>query len=241
MHTIILNETKIAASRPEHHARGLIPFCRENPKLQIERHIVVSASQSPIRGGGNVWDMSDCFRETMLWIEAALELSTLGMPAQSFTLVINVGPDFWQVFKHAAALQEATYELLRRIGHPVPPSPNGPRYDCVWNFPDNFPKIVRDITEGSSCVRLQGGDLGDIWDSDVFFNERMNWTDEQWGTDSFNATHPSSSLNILPVIHKSRRWDMQWRTVTKRFVGTVEGISPVALSEEDQSAGSTIA
>ena len=205
MHTIILNETRIAVSRPEHHARGLIPFCREIPKLRIERHIAVSASQCPIADRGNVWAMSGCFQETMLLIDAALELSTLGMPAQSFTLVVHVGPDLWQVFKYAAALQEATHELLRRKGRSALPRPYGPGYDCISNFPDSFSKNVRKITEGTSFVRLEGGDMGDIWDSDVFFHERIGWTDMQWWMDDFNAAYPSNSLNILPEIHSTRR------------------------------------
>ena len=208
MHTIILNETKMAASRPEHHARGLIPFCRENPKLQIERRLAISASRypEPCSDRGDVWDMSGCFQETMLWIEAALELSTLGMPAQSFTLVIYGGSDFWQVFKHAAALQEATYELLQRKGRPIPPRPHSPRYNCISTFPENFSKIIREITEGTSFVRLEGGDVGDVWDSDVFFHERMNWTDEQWWMDGHtNVLYPSMSLNILPKIPSTRR------------------------------------
>jgi hypothetical protein len=127
--------------------------------------------------------MREYFRITMPWVKAALELVTLGMPAESFTLAIDGTTtgmaDAWTVFKYAAALQEANHEYYRQKGYPIPAQPVQPQYRNSWDFPDDFFKIIRDITEGTSIVRFDG-DAGDTWNLDEVLGKRINWTREQY-------------------------------------------------------------
>jgi hypothetical protein len=125
----------------------------------------------------------------MRWIKAALELEMLGMPAESFTLVIDGTTtgmtDVWTVFKYAAALQEANHEYYRLKGYPISAQPVQPQYKQPWDFPHDFSKIIRDITEGTSVVRFDG-DAGDTWDPDEFLSKRINSTSEEWKWDWIN-------------------------------------------------------
>ena len=122
----------------------------------------------------------------MPWIEAALDLAKLGMPAGSFKLVIDgttrEACELWKVLKHAAALQEALLEYLRLKGTRPGARPLDPHYTDCWSFPDYFPKIIRDIVEGTSVIKFDGP-VGELWDPEVVFSIRRNWTYEQWHQD----------------------------------------------------------
>jgi hypothetical protein len=125
----------------------------------------------------------------MRWVKAALELVTLGMRAGSFTLAIDGTTtgmtDVWTVFKYVAALQEANREYYRLKGYPIPAQPVEPQYKHTWDFPDDFFKIIRDITEGTSVVRFDG-DAGDTWDPNKVLGKRINWTRDEWKWDWTN-------------------------------------------------------
>jgi hypothetical protein len=132
-------------------------------------------------------NMLTCLQRIMLWIEAALELSKFGMPARAFTLVVELtnegASEVWEVFKYAAALYEArrTHERLS-LGSSIPARTPIPRYEEIWSCPENFPEIVRDIIEGKSVVKIDG-DVGELWDPEVFLFTRRTWLPEQWDSD----------------------------------------------------------
>ena len=192
LRTIVLDEDFKAVSRPEVHARGLIPFCIKNPQLRIERRIGLFTNLLP---EGFVWSQgldtgcrwlfSDmCFRVMIPWIEEALALSSLGMPTHSFSLVIDGSTEealeIWNLLKYAAATQEA-----RLLDEPVPPSrPLVLKYNSSRDLPANFAKTIRDIVEGTSVIRFDG-DVGELWDPEVFLYERRDWNKEQWDMDWF--------------------------------------------------------
>jgi hypothetical protein len=91
--TITLLEDKASINNPPSHVQGLIPFCRRNPRLHIERAL-------------NLWTAGICFgmpfiqgvRATMItrslggWIIEALELRDRGMPDGSFRLTLDGDP-----------------------------------------------------------------------------------------------------------------------------------------------------
>ncbi|KAH6860691.1 hypothetical protein BKA58DRAFT_431829 [Alternaria rosae] len=185
-----------SVSRPELHARGLIPFCLENPNLHIERCIDLFDNLLP---EGFIWfdtfnpDLevdwlkpTECFWVRIPWIEEAYELSSCGMSPHSFSLVINGSTpeisEIWKLIKYAAATQEARLEQYRLLKEDPPPRSHRLDYYFCLALPTNFAKMIREIVEGSSVVKFEG-DVGELWDPDVFFFERKDWSDEQWDQD----------------------------------------------------------
>lgn len=194
MRTIVLNEDFKAVSRSECHAEGLIPFCRENPELRVERRISLVANvfpeefQCPVaRESMFQWlFVQDCFRLLIPWIEEALSLSSRGMPPRSFTLVIDGSTqetsEMWRLLLYAAATQEARLEQCRLNGTDLHPRPLLRYYEDFWSLPSNFAETIRDIVAGTSVVKYEG-EMHEPWDQDVFSFERRDWTEEQWYND----------------------------------------------------------
>ncbi|CAI0652499.1 unnamed protein product [Colletotrichum noveboracense] len=104
---IILDEKNEAVSNPECHARGLIPFCQEYPLLRIERR--VSLWRNIFQEDVNYLDperrcvLKDRPTPAFLnsdqitgnvasWIVEAMALLPAGMPAKSFSLLLDGDP-----------------------------------------------------------------------------------------------------------------------------------------------------
>ncbi|KAF5499968.1 hypothetical protein CGCF413_v007711 [Colletotrichum fructicola] len=104
---IILDEKNEAVSNPECHARGLIPFCQEYPLLRIERR--VSLWRNIFQEDVNYLDperrcvLKDRPTPAFLnsdqitgnvasWIVEAMALVPAGMPAKSFSLLLDGDP-----------------------------------------------------------------------------------------------------------------------------------------------------
>lgn len=112
---IRLHEDRVSVAYPETHAQGLIRFCVENPKLRIERRLDlwrnvfqslwyddevdallfsfedrwVTDTTDNERGPG-LWSMP-LTHKIALWMMEALALLPLGMPKESFTLILDGG------------------------------------------------------------------------------------------------------------------------------------------------------
>ncbi|KAL8993394.1 MAG: hypothetical protein Q9169_006384 [Polycauliona sp. 2 TL-2023] len=121
IHKIVLHEDRPSVAHPECHARGLIPFCRQNPQLHIERRVNIwrvlfvrenfgsERSRNFIherterldmmsQDEAAKWDDHDRVAALSLpvvfsrWITEAEALSANGMPARSFSLVFDGDP-----------------------------------------------------------------------------------------------------------------------------------------------------
>lgn len=101
MRDIFLHEDRQAVAWPEGHAQGLIQFCRENPKLRIERH--VDLWRNVFQFNARDQHRNKKYRVPKLepvgltrgiatWIMEALALAPAGMPEQSFTLILDGDP-----------------------------------------------------------------------------------------------------------------------------------------------------
>lgn len=196
MRNIVLKEDFAAVAHPVCHVQGLVPFCVENPKLRIERHVGL-LSNLLLDGYGTIYNSygdfimgTECLAVMVAWIEEAASLLTYGMPQSSFQLVIEgatrESSEAWELLKFAAATHEARLELCRRANKDPPPRPNDPRYfnevDGCWNLPIGFSQTIRDIMNGTWIIRYDG-DVGEIWDQDMFLIERADWTQRQWEMD----------------------------------------------------------
>lgn len=109
---VVLNEDELSVSNPQCHARGLIPFCQENPRLRIERRANLwknvflrplcqnndSFVLEPVRytSKSEVIDQvsATITSSVALWIVEALALIPSGMPADSFSLVLGKYSNF---------------------------------------------------------------------------------------------------------------------------------------------------
>ncbi|KAI4628772.1 hypothetical protein J4E83_003325 [Alternaria metachromatica] len=185
-------------SRPRSvcHARGLIPICRANPNLKIERHINLLDSLLPVdqpngyRGGRSSIGSFNVMEAAVPWFAETPLLRTHGMPEGSFQLVIDgtsrEALEVWNVIKHAAAMQGAMLEQCRvRNTHPT-----SRLYDSIagriygptalpWHLPDGFSDTIRRTIEGTTNITFTG-DMGELWDEDVFYFQRRDWTLDQW-------------------------------------------------------------
>ncbi|KAI0585025.1 hypothetical protein Alg215_02721 [Pyrenophora tritici-repentis] len=194
MRKMVLYEDFKAVCRPECHARGLIPFCLENLELRIERHISLFGnllpegfySRNTVRHD-SAWLLSSvCFCVIIPWFEEALCLSIHGMPTGSFTLVLDGTTresfEIWKLLKYAAATQEARMRQLQLTGASPPIRYLPPSYRDCWDLPISFADTIRDIVEGNSIIKFDG-DVCDVWDSESFFFERKDWTNDKWYKD----------------------------------------------------------
>ena len=185
-------------SRPRSvcHARGLIPICRANPNLRIERHINLLDSLLPVdqpngyRGGRSSIGGFNVMEAAVPWFAEIPLLRTHGMPEGSFQLVIDgtsrEALEVWNVIKHAAAMQGAMLEQCRvrntqptsRLYDSIAGRIYGPRA-LPWHLPDDFSDTIRRTIEGTTNITFTG-DMGELWDEDVFYFQRRDWTLDQW-------------------------------------------------------------
>ncbi|KAF5617833.1 uncharacterized protein FTJAE_12492 [Fusarium tjaetaba] len=138
---ITLIEDEYAVCSPSTHANGLIKFCKDNPKLRIQRHLKLRrripavihpcwymAGYSSIikpRSERNLYD-GEYIRPLLAidgigtWLEEAITLPDAGMPRNSYTLCFDEEPDkayFSNIFQNTLlrihALILASQQLLR--------------------------------------------------------------------------------------------------------------------------------
>ena len=200
-------------SRSECHARGFIPFCQENNEFNIERHIGLFSNLLPeedFGSAGPYLDIEHWFGVLISWMEEALLLSSEGMPAGSFTLVLDgatqASAEVWKVFKFAAASQQARLQQRQLMGLSLPRRPLRPLYEGVWDLPADFAKSIRDIVEDHSVIQYDE-DVGELWDDEIFCLERKAWTEDQWYHD-----WADNVIDVEIVVPPGF-----WPSVTKRY------------------------
>ncbi|KAF5675545.1 hypothetical protein FHETE_2542 [Fusarium heterosporum] len=128
---LILNEDKAATGNPQSHIFGLIPFCKENPKLQIEHRVNVWTNM--LVAGEELtssrmafvieWPPDpedDSIRRShqtpghsaavhfAYWVLHTLAAIEDGMPAQSYKLLFDGGPDL----NHATETFTKLFKLI---------------------------------------------------------------------------------------------------------------------------------
>lgn len=115
---LIVHEDYGSVVQPECHAQGLIPFCLENPRLHIERRVdlwrailvpgtlprEVYCSVNPI--SPLKLHSATVTRSIAPWLVEAAALPSLGMPADSFSLVIDGDP--------VSALSSQVFDIVKR-------------------------------------------------------------------------------------------------------------------------------
>jgi hypothetical protein len=200
---VILNEDRVCVAWPECHAQGFIGLCQDNPALRVERRVNLwrnafpagSCNVSKIAGNNIEFVKSRGLhrlrsREISAqclapWVMEALALPGLGMPPQSFTLILDGHPILQhtsEAFKTAqrdAACQHA-YETwwsdtnMVALGSWSCFEARGNR-SYVMN---GFAEAIRNISTSSVLVR-SNFDVGEPWDDREFGGRGNQWTAEE--------------------------------------------------------------
>ena len=119
---IVLHEDRRSVARPESHAQGLIPYCRQNPQLRIERRVsmwrILAQHEAPSNNSGTSWAQQtsqgllnlsgyDDQKKSQYydrhcavyfgingcqWITESSALRSNGMPPGSFSLLLDGDP-----------------------------------------------------------------------------------------------------------------------------------------------------
>ncbi|KAI1198216.1 hypothetical protein F5X97DRAFT_299722 [Nemania serpens] len=198
---IVIHEDHVSVAHPECHAKGLIPFCLENPSLRIERrldlwHTVlcpfkhldwVLMAQDFLCTKGSPNGFSE---NASLWLVESGDLFRAGMPEKAFSLVFdgNSAPEkaskVFQRLQRDAAWQEAFDEACVRNLIPTPPL--GEKRCTNFYIREHFPKIMRDMTNKSSSSIQCNFDLGSSWDIEPIIDHNRNYSLEDWSSNWFD-------------------------------------------------------
>ena len=205
---IVIHEENRAVAWPQCHAQGFIPFCQRNPKLRIERRvdlwkaILLAASGLLIDNEnprGYPWSENahDCAQADSITsgiqdeqgciascIMEVMALHSLGMPPQSFRMVIDgdltptQSTRIFDVAKRDAAWQIACEACLsdRKIWQ-TPLDSWEIRLWAVYIM-DGFPEALRAITNGQSPVSCNF-DIGQMPDTEPLVSQGRTWTLEE--------------------------------------------------------------
>ncbi|MCJ1457863.1 hypothetical protein MMC28_008232 [Mycoblastus sanguinarius] len=177
---VVLHEDRRSVALPECHVLGLIPFCLQNPQLHIERR--VNLWRTLLAGGFHRrlynhpatleemsgrderarWEIYDQFCAINIgkiccrWISEASALPANGMPADSFSLVLDGDPtpdqssEVFEIVKEDAAWQaaQAQWYTDQSLSPGFMATRLGGFYMC-----EVFPQAINDIVEGKSFIR----------------------------------------------------------------------------------------
>ncbi|KAI8716977.1 hypothetical protein NCS52_00992700 [Fusarium sp. LHS14.1] len=111
MRNIIINEDRLAVGCPEGHVLGLIPFCRENPRLRVEQRVNLWRNLLLRMGVPQMWgaiklaelghndewdhklDLYPVSSALASWGFHVMEVMGESMPAGTFSFVLDGDPD----------------------------------------------------------------------------------------------------------------------------------------------------
>ncbi|KXH42631.1 hypothetical protein CSIM01_09593 [Colletotrichum simmondsii] len=208
LRSIVLDEDREAMANPQCHALGLVPFCKQNPQLRIERRVNLwrnglqpdptfdtpSARYEATRPSDGLKDRLITSNVSQ-WVVEALALAPAGMPPASFALVLDGQPVpglcaeiFQKTVQRDVAWQTAWFESVNR--GIVPPTewflepvtwdnPQARVEHPTGYFYKGFPLAMRDIVEGRSVVRCNF-DPGEMWNVERIVEDHRTWSPERW-------------------------------------------------------------
>jgi len=201
---IVLHEDHESTCWPESHAQNLIPVCRNNPDLRVEQRVDLWRNVWPASAGPVTEIMglsrtqlererldfmpSDNITRSHLapWIMETLTLPSLGMPPQSFHLVLDGGPDpklttdAFEIVQRDASWQRAFEE--HGAEHKVIQRSSESQYMMLKKsfILYGFPQAMHDITEKSSPMISCNFDIGPSWDIAPLQERSRAWSWYDW-------------------------------------------------------------
>ncbi|KAI9158095.1 hypothetical protein HJFPF1_06085 [Paramyrothecium foliicola] len=196
LRSLYLHEDAVSVAWPESHAKGLIRFCIENPRLRVERRVELWENIFQASPGAAI--LSFVFEEVLiredrmannreterqglvslvtthllsLWIMEANALIAAGMPESSFTPILS--GDCSDVFQTALqhASMQAAWEMF--VVDKMPGMPYREFTKIWWYSFDGFPQVLKAIVQKKSSLIKCTFDPGpDLWDGEVEFRNR---------------------------------------------------------------------
>ncbi|KAF4808233.1 hypothetical protein CGCSCA5_v012615 [Colletotrichum siamense] len=251
---VILNEDREAVADPQCHGLGLIPFCKENPLLRVERRVSLwrnafqtdTAYRSPdarykpkYRYTPWAMDSAQVTHNVSSWVIEALALEPASMPSGSFSLLLDGQPVPWQctqvfqlIVQRDAAWQAA---WLLSLDRGILPSlswfdrKGELRGSRVPDLPsEKWPQALRDIAEGNAIVRCNF-DVGDSWDVEKIVEDHRQWTVQQW-MEGLGKREPSTWEPDAPLPN--------WREIIEENLVHVEPEDDVSSTDSDDETSS---
>jgi len=238
---IDLLEDRESVAGPACHGRGFITFCQAHPRLRIERSISVWKALIPValnyilmyQNGlqhyieDGLMDDDRCPAERItkavgMWVAEALLLLSLGMPRDSFTLIIDGSPTpdhtsrvLCGVIQRDLAWQTALDISYTRGLLPMPSWLD--RRLCTGFIYEGLPDVMHKLSRKSSLIRtnfdfeIPHFDLDSpSHDVEELLEEHRGWTMQDW--EKGWATHEPAGFQTeapLPPWHILR-----WQKVT---------------------------
>ena len=171
---VVLHENKRSVAKSEYHMLGLVPFCSQNPHLQIQRRLNVWGNFSTATADSDASRFASLIAEGPYarhnqkyaiyigenyckWITEACALSANGMPAGSFSLVFDGDPALEQssqMFEYEYVKEDAAWQSAQAqwfIDHKLNPGPVA-RIAGAFHMSAIFPQAINDIVEGTSFI-----------------------------------------------------------------------------------------
>ncbi|KAM0426122.1 hypothetical protein ACHAPT_008753 [Fusarium lateritium] len=195
---IVLHEDHISIGQPECHALGLVQFCRENPRLGVERYVsiwrnILHEAQPPgfeclpevvddvTKGERKCGVHHGAMKDALgFWFGEALALADAGMPAGPFTLIVDGNPAInlsSEMFQDALQRILATELAYRRCFNT---DPGQPGEDHVGSWARrHLIRGMHHLNNQASIIRCNFNPVLS-WDIDRMVEERREWPMEAW-------------------------------------------------------------
>ncbi|KAF5661209.1 hypothetical protein FCIRC_11913 [Fusarium circinatum] len=200
---LVLNEDFDSVNDQQTHARGLAPFFKENPSLQIVRRVsmvdciiglsyigpstVVLCLESGQRIKVNPrWIKNSLSRDVSYWIKDALGVKDAGIPLKSLTLRLEAGShrdfctDLFQRIVHRDIVWHRAYKLLnaRGIFHHEEIR-QYTMHDCRMMRDEDF-KAIDKLVNRTSGVLSADFNTGVSLDAQALANETKHLDGRDW-------------------------------------------------------------
>ncbi|KAI0543869.1 hypothetical protein F4679DRAFT_592209 [Xylaria curta] len=190
---IVIHEDRTSVAFPECHAKGLIPFCVENPFLHIERRLdlwraILRPSHYYLHLGSfwGWWPGRDIRDADNLarWIVEAIDLFRAGMPEKSFSLVLDGEPaleassEFFRIVQKAAMWQEAYVKAQKLL--PTPSPYRIGRYTSFY-IREHFPRILRAMTDNESFFIQCNFNIDFPRNIEQIIDQNRHYSLDRWG------------------------------------------------------------
>jgi hypothetical protein len=205
---VTLVEDAYAVCSSSCHAMGLVDICKENPKLQIRRHVKLYRSPAASFGRALITlTYSDLSRlpsrntrsdfvtplvmasEIAQWLKEAAFLPHAGMPPNSFTLFLDGEPHkafYTRVFESVLLLGEG---LTQAYGKLLQMRPHQFQERVYWDlYSDHLSMALKLLTDQDSTPRRTSDtalictnfDVGRRPDVEKLVVDRLHWDSMHW-------------------------------------------------------------
>ncbi|KAI4683901.1 uncharacterized protein J4E84_006741 [Alternaria hordeiaustralica] len=201
---IVLLEDHQSIADPASHGRGYITLCQSHPKMRVERLVCLWETVFPVAKSSMrdfLYGSQDLVTKGLLddercpageitkavgmWIKEAMALFALGMPKDSFTLVLDGDPipehtsHVFSTLQRDAAWQDA-FDACYVRGILAEPSWFDRRINQGYMY-EGLPEVVRTLSPNSSPIRTNFP-LGsaESYDVERLLRENQGWSIQDW-------------------------------------------------------------